>query len=105
MMSPARPIRTAVLLASALACACAFAHGDGHAQAATPPVKEQKPWGIAGEAGQARTVTLHMGDDMRFRPDRIAVRQGETVRFVVANGGAALHEMVIGTASELQAHA
>ena len=56
--------------------------------ASHPParaVKEQKPWGIAGDA--ARTVTLRMGDDMRFQPDHITVREGETIRFVVANAG------------------
>ena len=42
---------------------------------------------------------------MRFRPDRIEVRQGETIRFVVRNGGKVLHEMVIGTEAELAEHA
>ena len=28
-----------------------------------------------------------MSDDMRFTPDRIEVRQGETLRFVVRNDG------------------
>jgi uncharacterized cupredoxin-like copper-binding protein len=68
-------------------------------------VKEQKPWGIAGDAKRARTIAIRMGDDMRFTPDRIQVRQGETVRFVVHNGGAVLHEMVIGTGAELAEHA
>ena len=40
-----------------------------------------------------------MTDNMRFTPDRIQVRQGETVRFVVRNEGKMLHEMVIGRRS------
>ena len=33
------------------------------------------------------------------------MRKGETVRFVVANKGAVLHEMVLGTAQALKEHA
>lgn len=83
----------------------AHAHGDpGHVQAIV--VKEQKDWGIGGEAGQvARTVTLTMTDTMRFTPDRIEVRQGETLRLRVRNAGKLQHELVIGTREELAAHA
>jgi uncharacterized cupredoxin-like copper-binding protein len=83
----------------------ARAHGDaGHGAAA--PVKEQKPWGIAGAAKQAtRTVRFTMGDDMRFVPASIDVREGETLRIEVTNRGRALHEFVLGTAEELAAHA
>jgi len=69
-------------------------------------VKEQQPWGIAGEAAAVtRTVTVRMTDAMRFIPERIEVKRGETVRFVIHNDGALLHEMVIGTKAELDAHA
>jgi uncharacterized cupredoxin-like copper-binding protein len=33
------------------------------------------------------------------------VREGETVRFLVKNSGATLHEMVLGTMDELKKHA
>jgi uncharacterized cupredoxin-like copper-binding protein len=46
-----------------------------------------------------------MGDEMRFTPAEISVTQGETVKFVIANKGRVLHEMVIGTEKELLAHA
>ncbi len=46
-----------------------------------------------------------MSDQMRFTPSDIAVKQGETVKFVVANKGQVLHEMVIGTEEELLKHA
>lgn len=97
-------LELAALLAALLA-APAFAHGDGHAKHEGPVVKEQKPWGIAGDARHARTIEITMSDAMRFAPDRIEVKQGETVRFVVRNTGGVLHEMVIGTPAELQAHA
>lgn len=84
----------------------ALAHGDMHAKAAAPVKKEQKEWGIAGDAKSVnRTITLVMDDAMRFTPNAITVKQGETVRFVVQNKGKLLHEMVIGTRAELESHA
>jgi uncharacterized cupredoxin-like copper-binding protein len=95
----------AFLLTTSLAGA-ALAHGDGHKAMHGPVVKEQKPWGIAGDAKSARrTIEIAMGDDMRFSPSHIEVREGETVRFVVRNRGKVLHEMVIGTEPELREHA
>jgi uncharacterized cupredoxin-like copper-binding protein len=107
-----------MLTALGLAClattiaGAAAAHGEAaHAGqgAATPKPaakKEQKPWGIAGDArAVSRTVAVSMGDDMRFRPERLSLRQGETVRFVVRNTGQQLHEFVIGTRAELDEHA
>jgi uncharacterized cupredoxin-like copper-binding protein len=83
----------------------ALAHGD-KAMKTSPVVKEQKPWGIAGDLkGVKRTVTLTMDDKMRFTPDTLSFKQGETVRFIVKNQGKLLHEMVIGTRAELDAHA
>ena len=68
--------------------------------------KEQKPWGIAGDASAVkRTVNIAMSDNMRFTPDKIEVRQGETIKIVLKNQGKMLHEMVIGTKRELDEHA
>ena len=50
------------------------------------------------------TVTVDMTDAMRFVPDRIAVRRGETVRFVVRNQGQLKHEFVLGTLAEHKEH-
>lgn len=89
----------------ALAAAPVLAHGD-KAMKAGPVIKEQKPWGIAGDLKAAkRTVTLTMDDKMRFTPDTLSFKEGETVRFIVKNQGKLLHEMVIGTRAELDAHA
>ncbi|MCD6078206.1 MAG: plastocyanin [Ramlibacter sp.] len=98
--------RRTLLLAAALGLAgAAHAHGGHHGNKPATVVKEQKPWGVAGDARGARTIAIRMGDDMRFTPDRIEVRQGETVRLVVRNAGKVLHELVIGTPQELRKHA
>jgi uncharacterized cupredoxin-like copper-binding protein len=89
-------------------CATAsFAHENTpHKAKTTAVMKEQKDWGIAGDAKSVRrTITLTMSDNMRFTPNTITVKQGETIRFVVNNQGKQLHEMVIGTKKELDEHA
>lgn len=95
----------------------AFAHGPaGHGSGATAGsgghsapkavTKTQTDWGIAGDADKVtRTIRIQMTDDMRFAPDAIAVKLGETIRFEVVNAGKVMHEMVIGTQKELDAHA
>lgn len=85
----------------------ASAHGDDHAKKKPAAVKkEQKAWGIAGDAKAAkRTINIAMTDQMRFLPDKIEVKQGETIKFVLKNEGKMLHEMVIGTKKELEEHA
>jgi uncharacterized cupredoxin-like copper-binding protein len=97
-----------LVLASLLALSAgAHAHGDeDHAKKAGPVKMEQKPWGIAAEAKAARrTIEITMTDAMRFTPDLIEVKQGETVRFVISNDGKMLHEFVLGTKKELDEHA
>lgn len=89
-------------------CGGVLAHGGAsHGAAGTSGADaEQQPWGIAGSPKAAtRTITIAMTDAMRFNPDRIRVRSGETVRFVVRNTGKMLHEMVLGTPAALQEHA
>ncbi|MCC7067416.1 MAG: cupredoxin family protein [Burkholderiales bacterium] len=85
----------------------ALAHG-GHTDAAATaaPVKEQKPWGIAGDARRAtRTVDVDTLDTMRFSPERIDARRGETLRIRVHNRGQVMHEFVIGTKASNAEHA
>lgn len=68
--------------------------------------KEQKDWGIGGDASAVtRTIEITMLDTMRFVPDQITVKQGETVRLTVKNTGKVMHELVIGTKNELDTHA
>ncbi|HSV71388.1 MAG TPA: cupredoxin family protein [Methylibium sp.] len=98
--------QTLILCAALLAHPVVQAHGEKtHAPKATV-IKEQKAWGIAGDAKAAsRTVEFRMSDAMRFSPDRIELREGETVRFVLRNDGKLLHEFVIGSKAENDAHA
>ena len=99
-----------VLLAALLlagATTQSIAHGDDPKTGKAAVVAtEQKEWGIAGDAKSVtRTVTLTMDDKMRFTPDKLDFKQGETVRFVIRNKGKLLHELVIGTKKELDDHA
>ena len=97
-----------LLLAAALATSwLALAHTDKpHDKKAGPVKKEQKDWGIAGNAKAGmRTVEFRMTDNMRFTPDKIEVKQGETVKLIIKNSGAVMHEFVLGTKKELEEHA
>ena len=64
------------------------------------------PFGRAADPAKAtRTIRVDMTDNMRFTPAEIRVKRGEVVRFVPANKGQVLHEMVLGTMDELKKHA
>ena len=97
----------AATLALGLSTTPAWAHGDSrHMKEARAVRKEQKPWGVAGDANAVmRTVEVSMSDDMRFTPDRLDVEHGETIRIVLKNAGSHQHEFVLGTRAELDAHA
>ncbi|MBI5278432.1 MAG: cupredoxin family protein [Burkholderiales bacterium] len=91
-----------------LAAGAAQAHADkAHAPAPAGPVKkEQKDWGVAGDAKAVKVTVRHdMKDTMRFTPEFVKVKLGDTVRFVVHNSGKVMHEFVIGTKKENLAHA
>lgn len=104
---------TSALLASlVMAPGMALGHGSPQHGAnpakplanATPP--EQQDWGIAAPPhARARRIEIRMDDSMRFAPASIAIKLGETIRFVIHNDGKVLHEMVIGTRPELDKHA
>lgn len=64
------------------------------------------PVGEPGKAGAVtRTIEVKMSDTMRFHPENISVRRGETVRFVVKNDGLEPHEFMLGEIRALQEHA
>ena len=97
----------AALLLVAAPTATIAHSGDKHAKpAARKPIStEETAFGREGDPKRvARTIQIDMSDAMRFSPASITVKQGETVRFVVRNVGKVLHEMVIGTMTELKAH-
>ena len=99
----------AAAAAFTLTAAPAWAHTDaGHDKkpSARKLSTEEHAFGKEGDPKKAkRTITVNMADTMRFTPGEITVKQGETVKFVVRNGGKVMHEMVIGTEEELKKHA
>jgi uncharacterized cupredoxin-like copper-binding protein len=100
-----------IIAAAALAAGSgtALAHGSSHANNAEKrsfETFEEKPFGKPGDPKKAtRTVRIDMSDTMRFFPETLTVKRGETIRFVVANTNRLMHEMVIGTLEELKEHA
>lgn len=83
---------------------------------AASPAQDGKPHSHVGDSHNAigkagdpkkvtRTVEVRMNDQMRFVPDSVSVKPGETIRFVVRNVGEMRHEMMLGTHKELMAHA
>lgn len=99
---------TLVLAVLAWTASTAFAHGDSHT-AKKPAYEaskvEERAFGREGDPRRVtRPVGLDMTDAFRFTPADITVKRGETVKFVVANSGKVLHEMVLGTTEELKAH-
>jgi uncharacterized cupredoxin-like copper-binding protein len=97
------------LLAAALigiSLAAGAHQGATHGKKVGAVAKEQKAWGIAGDAKAVkRTIEVVMTDNMRFTPDRVEVKESETIRFVHKNAGKIMHEFVIGTRKELDEHA
>ena len=66
----------------------------------------------AGQPGNpkkpARTVTVIMTDSdgtMRFSPDRLNVKKGEQVRFVIQNKGVLKHEFTLASVEDNNKHA
>jgi uncharacterized cupredoxin-like copper-binding protein len=97
---------TIAIAATLLACTLPATAHEGAKHPRKVLAAEQKDWGIAGNTGAVtRTIEIQMTDNMRFTPERVEVRQGETVKLVVKNGGQMLHELVLGTKYELDAHA
>lgn len=95
------------ILAVTMASTMAIAHADqGHgAKKGGGHAHDSGVIGVPGDPAKIdRTINVDMTDTMRFNPASIAVRQGETIRFVVKNSGALKHEFVLGTAHELKEH-
>lgn len=105
----AKSIATAlVALSMALGAGLAHAHGNethNKKNVDAPISTEEYAFGKQGDPKKVtRTIKVDMTDMMRFGPAEISVKEGETIRFVVANKGKVMHEMVIGTMEELKAH-
>ena len=97
------------LAALVTASSAVIAHGDQeHAKPRTfdAAAVQATDFGQEGNPKKvARTIKVDMADNMRFTPADVTVKRGETVRFVVHNGGQVLHEMVLGTKKAIAEHA
>jgi uncharacterized cupredoxin-like copper-binding protein len=101
-------ILSLLAIAAALAAAPVSAHdAAAHANAPHQPHGvDATAFGRPGDpASFTRTVNVTMSDTMRFSPSSVRVRKGETIRFLLHNRGAMLHEMVLGTGEALRRHA
>lgn len=92
-----------------LVAGTALAHGnEAHGPKVVVDYSKIEPtaFGQAIDPKRAkRTMTVEMSDAMRFTPSEIALKRGESVRFVIHNRGRMMHEMVLGTEAELKQHA
>jgi uncharacterized cupredoxin-like copper-binding protein len=98
----------AVFLAASIALSAnALAHGDTQAKKEAKPIStEERAFGREGDPKKvSRTVKIDMSDRMRFNPAELTVKQGDTVKFEVKNSGNMMHELVLGTMTDLKAHA
>jgi uncharacterized cupredoxin-like copper-binding protein len=90
---------TAIVAAALAAAALPAAAHDADHYSAGVPGNAKKP---------ARTVTVVMSDTdgaMKFSPDRLDIKKGEQVRFVIENKGALKHEFTLASVKDNDAHA
>lgn len=92
---------TALAITAALSAPAVWAgpgHAEGHHGEGSPNI------GQPGDAeAVSRTIEVTLSDNY-YEPEEITVEQGETVRFIVTNTGAFVHEFNIGTAAMHDAH-
>jgi len=53
----------------------------------------------------SRSIDVTLLDSMKFTPENIQIKAGETIRFVVRNKGKLAHEMVLGNSQDIATHA
>ena len=58
---------------------------------------------VAGTAAAPRVVRIVATPRLRFVPDTVTVKQGETVTFVVTTMGPLVHEFMVGPAADVAA--
>jgi uncharacterized cupredoxin-like copper-binding protein len=89
-----------VALSSGAAFAAPGAPGHGHATvSAGQPGNPKKP-------ARVIVVTMREGDGkMMFIPDRLEIKRGEQIRFILENAGELDHEFVLATTKENVKHA
>ena len=87
---------SAIIILGATQSWAAGAHGGGHSG--------KTSIGTPGKVTAiTRTIKIKMLDNF-YEPDKISVKEGETIRFIVKNAGELVHEFNIGTAAMHSAH-
>lgn len=86
----------------AVAAPAALAHEGGSHAGHGHAVKAEG--GAPGRASEASRVVTIVATDSDFNPKSLAVKAGETVRFIVRNDGRLVHELTIGTKAMQAAH-
>lgn len=86
------------------------AHGHGPMEAGMQVTNlieaEETGFGRQGQSQEvSRTIDISMSDMMRFSPESLAIKHGETIRFLIKNEGKIPHEFVLGLRSEIAEHA
>jgi uncharacterized cupredoxin-like copper-binding protein len=102
-----RRLLLAVIVVLASAPVLADEHSS-HMSGPIAPARDAAEEAVGHEGDPAhvsRTVKVFMTDQMRFSPSEVAVRRGQTVRFVLINRGRLEHEFVLGTPKHLAQHA
>src|SRR6478735_1106785 len=99
-----RILKTLFVWAAAIACAAAF-------PALADPGHEHTRFS-AGEPGNPKAparivqITMREGDGkMMFIPNRVEIRRGEQIRFMISNNGDLAHEFILATTAENLKHA
>ena len=99
------PVAAALAVSGAVQAAEPHRHGHAKPAAARKKARDT-PFGREGDPKKVtRTIRVETSDAMRYFPEHLTVRKGQTVRFDVRNGGALPHEMVLGTMDDLKKHA
>ena len=86
--SPASLLSTIAVIAVLTGCGASSAPTASPTQSATPD----------------RTIAIAANDQLRFAPDAVTVKPGETVAFTVTNTGTLPHEFIIGDDQAQRAH-
>lgn len=88
--------------------ALAYAHGaeaPSDKQAIDHAHAENSAFGKAADPKKTkRIIHIEMSDKLRFIPDKITLKRGAAVKFVIKNTGQMKHEFVLGTLDELKEH-
>lgn len=85
-----------------LAIGFAFSSDLGPANFGSAP-GPGSPGFVAGTTSAPRAVRIIASGDLRFYPDVVTVKQGETITFEVTAMGMTIHEFMVGPAADVAA--